>query len=82
VGDALLVSGFRHSKYSENFLNKIKLIYLLHRSKMVEALFLLRLLTLEAFFMLNTLSLIGSSSTLNASKLSLIALVSVEVNID
>ena len=49
---------------------------------MVEALFLLRLLTLDAFFMLNTLSLIGSSSTLNASKLSLIALVSAEVNID
>jgi hypothetical protein len=49
---------------------------------MVEALFLFKPFTLEAFFMLNTLSLTGSSSTLNASKLSLMALVSAEVNID
>jgi len=49
---------------------------------MVEALFLFKPLTLEAFFMVNTLSLIGSSSTLRASKLSLIALFSAGVNKD
>ncbi len=49
---------------------------------MVEALFLFKALTLEAFFMVNTLSLIGSSSTLNASKLSLMAFVSAGVKSD
>jgi len=82
VGGALLVFGFRHSKYSENFLNKINDISLLRRSKMVEALFLFKPVTLEAFFMLNTLSLIGSSSTLKASKLSWMAFVSSGVNTD
>lgn len=67
---------------SSLWVSALKIFREFYRSKMVEALFLLRLLTLEAFFMLNTLSLIGSSSTLNASKLSLIALVSAEVNID